>query len=1499
MKKLVIVLAFASTMFLSACMHAQNLTPNLGLQLPPSGSTNWNLPLNFNFNYLDQYLGNQAPLPNGLTTTTFNATVGFKINGSFGLAGQVPTSTGSGVIWAFGSGSGLPVNNPAYTGLLTGPQLEGNVYADQWQSPINTGNNGIANSFAYCNTIAFPCSIIAPPLYAQTESQVWGGLTPTFVGGLPQGPTSAQPNATVYDQRYGVPQWFSNGAQPYDSRHNMAPTFSMNTITQPQGLNAQLAPSLYLQNSLYAGGRNFNNNGAIANGDKDNISTLYSVTEKYTQGQIGGDHQQNVNCYGNGDCVGHDIETASYGGPSSESDEGNESMRYVSFEDGRVFGGIVSSVTPASDGSLTVATTSQTFPGFQGEDRILINLTKKYNTGYISQISNGTGNNVYTCVGCNFSSINTSFPTSSQTTLSAAIQNPSASNSFPQTNVNATVGSSVGFTAGQIGCIFDYNYECEKVIAVPDGTHVTFSIVRIPHPVNGYVTTGGLAGYTIEMEADRVGPGALNGISQPADSDLGSIVRMAVPIMMSTATTVTAFSSGYDVLPGHGASYAGRGHTTMGTGGSITLNIVGGAVTSCSASGGSGYGFFNDPPQIGITGTWTTPPQVTAWGNGGTALANCMVIQPGSGISGTPVVTITSVNPYDVYPSGKVWSVFNPSNGQVDGTMFTNPFAVTGAIASSDQIEEPHWFQQHTASGTMGVGQYLPSPSITPHYGLGYNMNGIWQNTDFMIQFRNNTHPSVYVSDNGSNPLSTPWVQGRGQFIPPQGIQLLGMYTNGLFLDTPTQGDGANDFAGSGVIMVGCGNVACSKWTQPYVFLSAENNAFPTQDVLAYTPSISTWLLTAGATQGNGGAPSCSFRFTPAGFNQTGACPTFPALNVANNWTQPQTISVGSTIQNALTLIGDSDQLKLQEPITGNVAHIGVNATGTGSMGFDAGAGYTFFDFGTSTFDLQMSNSLGALFAIPVTTQSTLEFLGDLKTSAGTVIPHTIMGFVGSASGKVMMADVLNNVAGSSLCLDGSNGATTTGCGGGAGLTPGNGIAFAGSAITNTGVTDINAVNKLGLDPTGSVDASSALSTQLNSGSGQSIYFPCGTYKISSPITIAATSTTAENIRLYAQSPDCVVFNLASGDGLWFDNTTSSADNNFGPSIEGIVFNDASGSGAVHSAVRITQYANVDKLDFKVTNAIGIQYQTGTVSSISGTAVVGSGTTWTSAMAGGILWLGGAKQEVFSVNSATSLTLVNPWQGGTTSGSYSLDYNGVGLLLDGGSSYAQYSKVSHSVRAVGVRIGVQALGSQGGGIGTSRFTFGPGFINCNRVPDSIAYWFGGGSDTMTVSAAANNCSEFAHLENAHAILIQGSKFENDGTATVAFGCTPGSPAYSCIMGVDSIGQSGGGNNARGNTVVNSYFYFVGNTITWDQYSTDFRAAFNDIQTFSNINPYNPPNSGTAGYTTATILGDNFNLLQSVTGPATAPSGACTGNAWVFSQDGHGTVCIAGTWTTKI
>lgn len=107
MRKVIIILAVLATVL--GKLSAQQTTPNIGLQLPVPGSSNWNLPLNFNFNLLDQYLGNVKPLPNGMTMPTLNLTACFLINGSCGLPGQVPVTNGMGLNWQYATGVGWTV----------------------------------------------------------------------------------------------------------------------------------------------------------------------------------------------------------------------------------------------------------------------------------------------------------------------------------------------------------------------------------------------------------------------------------------------------------------------------------------------------------------------------------------------------------------------------------------------------------------------------------------------------------------------------------------------------------------------------------------------------------------------------------------------------------------------------------------------------------------------------------------------------------------------------------------------------------------------------------------------------------------------------------------------------------------------------------------------------------------------------------------------------------------------------------------------------------------------------------------------------------------------------------------------------------------------------------------------------------------------------------------------------------------------------------------------
>ncbi len=77
-------------------------------------------------------------------------------------------------------------------------------------------------------------------------------------------------------------------------------------------------------------------------------------------------------------------------------------------------------------------------------------------------------------------------------------------------------------------------------------------------------------------------------------------------------------------------------------------------------------------------------------------------------------------------------------------------------------------------------------------------------------------------------------------------------------------------------------------------------------------------------------------------------------------------------------------------------------------------------------------------------------------------------------------------------------------------------------------------------------------------------------------------------------------------------------------------------------------------------------------------------------------------------------------------------------------------------------------------------------------------------------------------------------------------------------------------------------------------SGDPTATFGDVG-FSRVSP-GVMALGNGGYKDATGIWQVYGHL----GPATAPSGSCsTPGEWVFSQDGHGTVCVSGTWTSKL
>jgi len=488
---------------------------------------------------------------------------------------------------------GLSVTQAAtqtMAGALNAPAVEGALQADQHQSPSGTGNNGIAMSIAQCASQTYTCLIEAPALYAQVEAQPWGGFNVPYNSvAAAAGPLATTPTAGVEDLRYGVPQWFFNSSQPWDGRHGSWPSFSMSTITPPVGLNGHVAGPMQLLNFDYEGYRNSYNNTSGA-GDKVNAGTFSVAQYKWAQQQGGGTSTVSSYGFGNGDNVGMGLASLSFGGPNTSADEGNEGHREQVGEGGQVFSATVSAISTGSDGSETISTTSQTYNGYQGEGRLLIDLSQGYSGtasgSYISSAATVGGNPVVTCGGtCNWDS---SFGDSVQTTLTATVGNgTSYTNTFPQSNAVLHVASTSGFAIGGLACIFDYDYECEKITTVGTGT-ITIATDRLPHPVGAYVSSGGLAGYAVEFEADRVVPGnAL--ISGLPDSGIASTIRVAWPVMYNSSGNIATLFVGGNYLPGAVSFPASRVYPAMGSGIAIAITVSGGAVTACHPSGGSGY----------------------------------------------------------------------------------------------------------------------------------------------------------------------------------------------------------------------------------------------------------------------------------------------------------------------------------------------------------------------------------------------------------------------------------------------------------------------------------------------------------------------------------------------------------------------------------------------------------------------------------------------------------------------------------------------------------------------------------------------------------------------------------------------------------------------------------------------------------------------------------------------------------------------------------------------
>jgi hypothetical protein len=388
----------------------------------------------------------------------------------------------------------------------------------------------------------------------------------------------------------------------------------------------------------------------------------------------------------------------------------------------------------------------------------------------------------------------------------------------------------------------------------------------------------------------------------------------------------------------------------------------------------------------------------------------------------------------------------------------------------------------------------------------------------------------------------------------------------------------------------------------------------------------------------------------------------------------------------------------------------------------------------------------------------------------------------------------------------------------------------------------INVVINRGIDNTGTNDVSTSLAaviTGLPSNHPPPIYLPSGIYKINNGLNIPCTVSTCNAINIVGAGRDNTILQTnCSGNvfALWMNNTTNSGDNWIGPHISHLTISDTSGTGACQSLIRLTQMAEFVIDDVKLQNAQGKQYSTGTASVTNGSkTVTGSGTTWTSAMVPGIMWFAGFPQEICTFNSSTSLTLCSNWQPATQAGaSYALDYNGNGLMIEGGFSYIQYGSM-RNIFAYGDKIGIYSVAEPSSG-GTSRFDISgrAGWIDGLRVVDSIGIWTGRFSDTWDIDIPINETARGWVNESGHSNVFRGD-FEENGTDTVVTTCNGGVASKSCIIGVELTGDSSG--TSYGNMLVKPYIYNAGVAIQIDSTNVNQTQIFGLRADGGNTNNY--------------------------------------------------------------
>lgn len=138
MKRIFALIALVFGFVFAANAQVTPVTPNIGLRVPLYNTQNWNVPLNYNFNLLDQLLSGKSPLPALSVTGTMNIPAP-TLNNVTGLT-QCLHVNSSGTV----SGTGSDCDNIS---------LQTNSTPNASQSTLNFSNTNPAAPSGYTNVL--------------------------------------------------------------------------------------------------------------------------------------------------------------------------------------------------------------------------------------------------------------------------------------------------------------------------------------------------------------------------------------------------------------------------------------------------------------------------------------------------------------------------------------------------------------------------------------------------------------------------------------------------------------------------------------------------------------------------------------------------------------------------------------------------------------------------------------------------------------------------------------------------------------------------------------------------------------------------------------------------------------------------------------------------------------------------------------------------------------------------------------------------------------------------------------------------------------------------------------------------------------------------------------------------------------------------------------------------------------------------------------------------